>query len=493
MLLRTLLLAALAATLHGEDNFDAMVTKTDMASVEQVCTLAQWCKDHSRPDHARQYWRLAVKLDPDNEQAHSELGQVRDGDRWVTVVNRPSAPDAPADKEHAGGPAPTAAQVQWNMGVPRDPQPDNDFIDAYIAKRPTITNDSNDMDSAVATMLMDENLPSALPRLCKALDRPDYNDLYGAANVVMGLSKAGRLDTARPLLPHLVKGTTHCTDDDDIAAALFAIGLFKDKRAVPRIIELYDSKSDGVKEACANAAAMVTAMSPPIAKAQLQSWWEKNWNADPQAIFEAQLRSADPHAQIAAAEALFDLRDKAIFPVLVHLLGVEDREVNARALVVIKRMCGLDFSYADANTAEERAKRAKLAEKWWKDNGQTFRFPEPAPDPVAAAAAKAPPAPVDHTHEWVGDLGSVVGNADAQAEATLRAAGLAAVPALVGGLETSAAIIRRRCNEILKVISKQDFGFDAHGAEADRAKAVASWKTWSDAHAPQPPDAGGGN
>ncbi len=87
----------------------------------------------------------------------------------------------------------------------------------------------------------------------------------------------------------------------------------------------------------------------------------------------------------------------------------------------------------------------------------------------------------------------MVGNADALAEANLRAAGLAAVPALVSGLENSAAIIRRRCNEILKVITKQDFGFDAHGPEADRAKAVASWKAWSDAHAPQPPDQGGGN
>ncbi len=235
MLLRTLLLAALAAALRAEDSLDVMVAKTDMTNVEQVSTLAQWCKDHNRPDHARQYWRLAIRLDPDNEQAHSELGQVRDGDRWVTVVNRAGAPEATADKASSvAGPAPTAAQVSWDLAIPRDPAPDSDFVDSYIAKLPTIKNDSNEMDSAVATMLMDENLPSALPRLCRALDKPDYNDLYGAANVVMGLSKAGRLDTARPLLPHLVKGTTHCTDDDDIAAALFAIGLFQGKRAVHR-------------------------------------------------------------------------------------------------------------------------------------------------------------------------------------------------------------------------------------------------------------------
>ncbi len=502
MVRRLLILAALllpTQLLLAEDQtYEQMEAKTDMSSVEQLLNLAQWCKDHDRPSHAKDFWKKVIQLDPDNEAAHQGLGQEKVDDKWVYVSNRPQVVQLPNDgsAKPAGGhgSAPTSSQITWDMTIPKDPAADNDFVNAYIEKLPGISNDSNEMDSAVATMMMDENLPSALPRLCKALARPDYNDCYGAANLVMALAKANRLGVARPLLPYLVKATDHCTDPDDIAAAVFAIALFKDRRAVPRIIELFDfkgDKGDVVKQACSDAIAALAALPPGITKAQAQSWWEKNFDADPVQVYLQQLRSPDPQTQIEAAEALYENREKSIFPVLVKLLTVDDRDVNRRAIRVIARMSGLDFNYADATTPEDRAKRAALAQKWWKDNGDHFRFPDPAPEAGSAeAAAAAPPAPADQAATWVGQLGSITGHIGADAEHNLASAGKAAVPALIDGLDNSAAIIRDKCSALLKTITKQDFGYDAHGSDADRAKAVASWKSWAEANLPQGQDAG---
>jgi hypothetical protein len=500
MIRRLLFLAALALAaplqLAAEDEtFEQMQAKTDMSNVDQLLTLAQWCKDHDRPSHAKDYWKKVIQLDPDNETAHEGLGQVKVDDKWVTESTRPQVVQVSDDPKRpaAHGNAPTADEITWDMAIPKDPQPENDFINAYIDKLPTIANDSNEMDSAVATMLTDENLPMALPRLCKALDKPDFNDLYGAANVVMGLAKVNRLATARPLLAHLVKATEHCSDPDDVAAAIFAIALFKDRRAIPRIIELYDFKADKgdvVKQACSDAVAAIAAMPPPVSKAQAQAWWERNFALDPHEVYLGQLRNPDPKTEIGAAEALFELREKAIFPVLVKLLTADDRDVNNRAIRLIAKMSGLDFNYSEATTPDERAKRAAVADKWWKDNGAQFRFPEPPPEAGAVDAAAGQPASVaDQAATWVTQLGSIAGHADSDAERDLKAGGKASVPALIAGLENSAAIIRDRCNEILKAITKQDYGFDAHGSEDARTKAIAAWKSWADANLPPPPDA----
>lgn len=493
MLARLLLLGSLVAGAAAEDTLQDQLAQTDLGNVDQVLALAQWCTDHHLYTHAHEYYARVIRLDPDNETAHTALNQIKVGDRWVARPRDAADTSGSAAPGGSGSasPPPTAAEIPWQYDIPRDPQPDNDFLNTYINKLPSIANDSTDMDNAVATFLMDENLPSAIPRLCKALARPDYNDCYGAANLVQQLSKNNRLETARPLLPFLVKATTHVTDAEDLAAAVFSIGLFKDKRALPRIIELFDNADPSVKEACSQAVSMITALPPPVTKAQAQAWWNHNHDADPHVIFLTQLRNPDPRVEIAAAEALYDLRDKSIFPVLVRLLAVDDRDVNNRAILLVKRMIGLDFNYSEATTTEERAKRAQLAEKWWKDNGDHFRFPD-SPEPSAATPVAPPPTIADQAQEWVGQLGSVVGATDTQAETNLRAAGLPAVPALIAGLDNAAPIIRRRCNEILKTITHQDFGFDPRGSDDSRAKAVAQWKAWADAHVPSSGGAGGG-
>jgi HEAT repeat protein len=484
MLIRALAVCLLTASLAlAEDTYESMAAKTDMGDADQVFALAQWCGEHGKPTEARHLYGKVIKLDPNHEGARAAMGQVRVGDRWVAQAHLDAAskPNTGGDKAGApgaagGGSAPTAAQVTWDLHLPRDPAPDNTFINGYIQKLPNIKNDSKEMDDAVATLLNDDNRPAAIPRMCAALAQPGYGDLFGASEMVMQLAKAGQIDVARPMEGFLAKASEHVTDAEDLEHFAFAMGLFKDKRAVPRLIEIYDTPNDSTREVVIQALAAITALPAP-SKSSAQEWWAKNWNADPKTLFMAQLKSGDPASQIAAAEALFDLREKSIYPTLIKLMRIDDRPVNGRALALVHKMTGLDFGYQPSLPPADKEKRVALAEKWWKDNGEKFHFPEveqpPAPAPTAAQTA------ADQCATWVADLGSITGNTADQAEASLQGAGLKAVPALIGGLDNSASIVRRRCNELLKTITKQDFKFDPKAEGAEHTKAVDAWKQWA--------------
>lgn len=483
MLVRALLSAVLAAALGlplaGAESFEEMKKKTDMASADQVFALAQWCQENQLGPTANRYYNQVLKIDKDHEGARIALGFVRVDEKWVHQSRlAPAAKPAPGDPAAAplASSAPTAAQIAWDLRIPKDPTPENDFITAYIEKLPRIPNESTEMDSAVATMAMEENFPMALPRLCAALARPDYGDVFGAAGLVMHMAKAGQIDSVRPLLGFLVKASERVTDAGDLEQAAYAIALFRDKRAIPRLIDMMDTPNDAVKQVVSDAIASLAALPPGVSKAKAQEWWAKNHDADPRKLYLDQLKSSDPSVQIEAASALYDLREKAMFPTVIKLLRSEDRHISGRALRLVKGVTGLDFNFAEAKTPEEKEKRIKLIEKWWKDNGERFRFPEPAEPKVTAPAAPA----VDPVGEWVEQLGSVQGNTADQAEASLRSKGLAAVPALIGGLESSASIVRRKCHEILKGVTKQDLAFDPKGSDEERAKSVAAWRAWAE-------------
>ncbi len=469
----------------AEDTLDDMVKKTDMSSADAVFSLGQWCNEHSLPTKARQYYNQAIKLDKNHEGARAALGQVRVGERWVaqSQLTPPAGGKKPegaaaggvgaaGGSSHAG---PSAAQITWELKVPRDPQPDNVFITQYIEKLPSLKNESTEMDSAVMTMVRDDNVATAIPRLCAALARPEFNDVYGAASVAAQLIKDGKIETARPLLPFLAKASEHVSDPQDLDMCAFALGAFKDRRAVPRLIELLDNKD--AHDTAEVALGSITALPLPIPKGKAQEWWDRNHDADPKAVYLEQLKSSDPNAQADAASALLTLREKAMFPTVIKLLRSDDRQVNGKALRIVVKMTGLDFQYLEAKTKEDKEKRVQMIEKWWKDNGPHFQFPETAKDPEPVAQANAPA--VDEALAWIDDLSSIAGNKAQQAEANLQSKGLGAVPALIGGLESSAPVVRRKCNDLLKTITKQDFQFDPRAEDADRAKAVGAWRTWA--------------
>jgi hypothetical protein len=53
------------------------------------------------------------------------------------------------------------------------------------------------------------------------------------------------------------------------------------------------------------------------------------------------------------------------------------------------------------------------------------------------------------------------------------------VPALLTGLKDPGVIVRRKCNDILKTLSKTDVGFDPRGEEDQRMKGIAAWTAWA--------------
>jgi len=480
-----LLLAIIAATGWAE-TLDERIKATDLSNADQVFELGKWCAANNLPTKARQYYNQAVKLDKDHEGARNMLGQARVGDKWVSakaagVEAKPAAGPggaAPADRR-ASGPGPTAAQIVWDLTLPKDPNPQATFINSYIERAATAGNDSREMDISVATMKMADHLPYAVPRLCAALLRPGFKDLYAGSSLVMELLKDGDQAKAKQLLPFLTKASEQVTDSEDLATFAFAAGLLKDKRVLPRLIELLESGDDEVKAAAADGVAGITLLPrEQITADRAKQWWDLNHNISDQQTYQEQLNSRDPRVAVEAAKALYQYRDRAIVPVLIRLLRSDERLVCSEAIEVIRQITGSTWSYDPTGSPEQRKKRADELEKWWKEEQFRFRWI----DEIKAESANAasPTAAADPATEWVRQLGSVAGNEAASAEGNLVGGSTKSVPALIAGMDNPNRLVRRKCHDLLVKITKQNLPFDPASSDADRAAQVAAWRKWAE-------------
>jgi hypothetical protein len=498
LFLSALVLSVAMAGLAAEDSDDlaSMVKKTDMQNVDSVDDLAEWCSAHDLPGKAHQYFLAAIHLDPDNERGRAGLGQIRLGEHWVSASQAKQAGYVPATAPSeaspiaTGGKGPTADQVDWSgPAVPKDPTPDNPFLDAYIDKLPNIKNDSSDMDNAVATLTSPDNIKSGIPRICAALDKPDYGDLYGACDIVLQQQKAGDFKTVRVIVAHLGPAITHCSDPDDIAAWASVMGIVHDRRAVPRLILLLDNHDDNVRSNADMALAAITRLSSPVSKDKAQAWWDANHAVDDRTIFMRQMKSSDPEEQLGAIQALYDLHEPAMVPVMLKLLHNDDNHIRMQSVELLQKVTGRDWGLGPEVPKDARETKIGLIEKEYKSDPSHFWI-ESAADKQAEADQAATPAPaeVDPCPGWVKQLGSLTGTDADTAESNLIAKGNAAVPALIGGLEDQAPLIRRKANEVLKEITKHDVGYDSRGAPDARATAVAAWKTWCQGKGMMPVD-----
>ena len=129
-----------------------------------------------------------------------------------------------------------------------------------------------------------------------------------------------------------------------------------------------------------------------------------------------------------------------------------------------------------AAAPEARAKVVTQLEKWWKDNGPRFEWIEDRnAKPADGVAAK----PLDPLAQWVKQLASTTGNEAQLAEQNLLGKGDEAVPTLIKGLKDPGVIVRRKCNDILKSLSKKDVGFDPRGEDDQRQKGITAWIAWA--------------
>lgn len=483
--LSTLLLALAIGSAWGE-TLEERIKATDMGSADSVFELAQWCSQNNLPTKARQYYQQVLRIDKDHEPTRTVMGQVKVGNVWVSAKDagvdmgakggKDGAPGAPPPRV-ASGPGPTAAQVQWDLRLPEDPEPEATWINTYIDRLSSVANDSRDMDVSIATMLADEHVAIAAARLPAALMRPNFNDLYGASSFAMELLKKGDAARAKRLLPFLAKASERVTDAEDLATFAYAAGMLKDKRVVPRLIELLGHGDDSVRDAAGDGLSGVTLLPRErIDVASAQAWWDLNHSASDQQTYMDQLNSRDPKIAVEAAKALYDFRERAIMPVLIRLLRSDDRMVCGDAIGVIQRVTGNGWSYDPNGTPEHKKKISEQLDTWWKEEQFRFRWVE---DNMKQDAAATPTAQADPTIEWVRQLSSVKGNEASTAETNLLGAGMKAVQALIGGLEDSNRLVRRKCHDLLTRITKQQIPFDAAAADADRAKGVEAWKAWA--------------
>jgi hypothetical protein len=482
------LLVLLCCLAQSEETLQDVIKRTDMGNADAVFTLAEWCAEHNKPTTARQYYGKCLEIDKDHEAARARLGQVKIGDRWVASGQAPPGAKtgdkgvngAPATVARGGaGPGPAAKDVAWELTV-ASASGDSGFVDNQIERMNRAKNDSDEMDSAVLTLLRADCRPQLLPRLSAALMRADFNDIYGACQITLKLLKEGHRGTARKLLPFIAKCSEHVTDADDLETFAYVGPLLRDRRLLPRLIELMDHANPAVKKAATGGVAALTLLpAGDLTPAKAKAWWDQNWNVPEHQVLMEQLRSSDPKVSVEAAKGLYELRERLIVPALTKLLKSDDHQVVNDAIMVITKITGNDWGFATDLPADKKTAIIASLDKWWKENQNRFEWIEDRNAKPEADANAANAKPADPNLLLVQQLSSVEGKQSEGAQASLLGKGKEAVPALIAGLRDKSTLIRSKCNDLLKTISKQDFKFDAHGDEGKLAAAIEAWRKWA--------------
>lgn len=482
-LLPLLLAAAFSPLAFAEESMEERVKKTDMNSADSVYELGLWCEQNNKPTAARKWFNKAIQLDKNHEPARTKMGQVLVGDRWVPASMVPGGAKKPEAKgtdagprRRSSGPGPTAKEVKWDLAIPEFER-DNDFIEQQIKRMNDNKNDSDNMDSATLTLYREDNRTEMIPRLCAALLRDNFNDLYGTSALIMMFAKDGDFTTVRRLTGFLTKASERSTDTEDLEMFAYVAPLARDRRVIPRLIELMDNADEAVKSAATKSFAQVALQSAEgMTAAKAKAWWDLNHDVSERVFLNEQLQSDDPLVAVEAAKGLYELREKAIMPALFKILKGDDRRANEKAIGLISRVTGNDWGYDIGAPPEERAKIVTQLEKWWKENSTRFEWIEDRnAKPADGAVAKAN----DPLMQWVKQLASTTDNDAQLAEQNLLGKGDEAVPTLIRGLKDPGVIVRRKCNDILKALSKKDVGFDPRGEEDQRQKGINAWIAWA--------------
>ena len=479
-----LLLAALSLS-ATEQTYAELVKATDPSNAEQVFALALWCQEHNQPSRARQHLSQVVTLNKNHTGALTLLGQVRDGGRRVP---QSQLTDGVA-KEAAGNgktlvdvTAPAASEVRWNLSIPADPTPDDQFLTDYIARMSRVSNESREMEVSISTLLNEENLASGLSKLCAALASPGFTDLYGPSEIVRGLLKDGRRAQAQRLFGFIALASTRVSDADDLGAFCFAAEGLRDLRALPRLIELMrDDKSEVASAAGAAARAITGLPRAGMTVEKASAWWKRFHGMEEAQILAVQAKSKDPDTAIPAATHLALLGDPSAIDVFIAFMRVDDPKISGKAHGQLTQLLGNDWGFDPTHSTEDRQKRLELLSKWWKENKDSFRLivdPRAQMDPsrIGDADGKVE----DRLNLAVQRIGSANAKAALNAESDLISGGNAAVPHLIHGLTSSDPIIARKCQELLQRISdKSDIAYDPRDSAESKRKAVAAWTEWA--------------
>ncbi len=241
---------------------------------------------------------------------------------------------------------------------------------------------------------------------------------------------------------------------EDLEAFCWAVAVFKDRRAVPRLIELMEQGPTDLTQAAGQAVATIARIpASGLDAAGAHRWWNENWNRSDQEAGKSQAQDKDPAVAVEAARELLELGDRDCVPTAIRCLKDGDAHVRLLALDVISKATGDNWGYNPDGDAASREKVVAHLEGWWKENHGTFRLPEPQ-TAAAAPVAKEPGA------EQVADLGRPDGTVANDAQNNLLHRGFEACPALLDGLASASVIVRRHCQELLTQITGASIAYD---------------------------------
>jgi hypothetical protein len=481
--LMTLLLLVNMGVFAADELADK-IKQTDMNNADAVYELAVWCEANGKLSTSRKYYTRVLQIDKDHEATRAKFGQVKVNDRWVDAKLVSQNPqdktkgDASATPGlRSGGVGPKASEIDWKLQVPAI-EGQNDFIEAQIMRMQKNKNDSDDMDSAVLTLFREDNRTEMIPRLCAALNGKEFTDLYGTSQIIMKFLKAGDIETARLLFGFLAKTSERATDKEDLEMFAYTTPMMKDRRIIPRLIELMGHSEKSVAQAARKAFSdlSLVANGEDLTQEKAQGWWNRYHDVSPKVWLSEQLKNADPLVVINAAEGLYTLREKSLFPAVLKVLSGDNRRANERGIQLITRVTGNDWGYSPTASPEERAKIVAQMDKWWKANSGKFEWVEDRNKPLVAANKTVK---VDPLAAMINDLASVEGMTAQKAEQNLLSSGNASVPALIKGLSNESVIVRRKCNDILKDLAKKDVGYDPRAEAHERDKSIAAWTEWA--------------
>jgi hypothetical protein len=480
------------------ETYTDMLDGADLSSPDVQYDLGIWCEKNRMLSTANKHFAQALKLDPDHEKTRMHKGFLRVGEEWVHKSRiqglNPGTPAAPGDPGAADptgvqpgaptGPAPTAADIRWNLNLWRNPDTEEKhtkFLDTFVAQ----LGSESSMYDAIATLMQDKYIPISVQRVATYLASADGRRiLKGASMFCSDLNRKDKTDGTsthlqhiQRLLPFLVKASEGVVDGDAIYSFCMVVSLTGEIKAVPRLIEII---ADGDKDAALgarSAAAHLTLMpEKDITAESLQAWWSRNHALPPAEIYAQTLAASDPRHRLNACQRLYNLQDRRIIPVLADLLTA-DLGTAAAAGELLQRITGTQWA---TRKVLEEGKGKAIAEqihKWWKAEQAGFVFLE---------FRQAEAVPVEQVEQnlvqqMVDKLDHLEQSERDQAFAGLQSMGEKIVPDLVQNLGNGSKLKQQKINALLQTITGQDFGYDPYGEDAAaKDAAIGKWRSWLD-------------
>ena len=381
------LMALSAASLNAE-SYDDRLANTDRKDPNSLYELVVWCKANNFHSSANRHIREILALDPNHAPTRELQGFVWTGKRWVHKSRLPKgAPAANSggsannggSTQNAGvaavpsGPAPKAGDISWDLTVPNNPDTDGGMTNWLKGVVSDINSPRN--TGSWSTLMVPNQREVGMVVLKQAIADGTFHNVQVPILIAEELVKEGNQKEADTWLPFIVKSSEKTTDVEGLQLFAHKVGIFGDKRVVPRLIELLSHADENVQFNTKYTLGQF--MVKPIDKVtpeSAQEWWDRFHAAPDSVVYAQALKNDDPMIQIKAITAITKSDwTNEVMPVLIELIQDDSTIVFMEATRHLKRITGTNW---DIVMTTEQGKRKEIAERltsWWEDNKRGYR------------------------------------------------------------------------------------------------------------------------